>query len=236
MSFASVLLMDARLIEENPSSYLASLTNFLSQEEAEAAFNMSPLRRFDFIIGRSLVRLMLAKILNITPKKILIVRERTGRPIVIPLGEGQCQFSLSHSHGFFGCAVVTEGLIGLDIEALSSAHDLDSILEKALSPCEKEQTATNLGAFEFKQRILEFWCLKEAALKSSGVEISRPLNQITFTINESKLVASNLAGLKFALLTGFNEAVVSIASSQAILDSSNVTQLTPDQLLEELRD
>ena len=192
-------VVDSRGIEKN---ILNGLTDFLSPGEIEDSRKMYRDRKIEFIVGRCLAKQMLARVVRKNPKTISLRRDRFGRPVFFAqTNEDKWQFSISHSHGIVGCAVASKGSIGLDLEAEDPLFDLESILKNYLSSEEICQLEKIENLAERRRRIIEFWCLREAAFKSGSRFLSTDFRQSNFKIDEENRVEANIDGLKFLLMT-----------------------------------
>ena len=124
-------------------------------------------RRFH-ALGRSLLRKVLALLLNRSPEEIIFQIAPGGKPHV-----RGCEFSISHS----GCwlAVATgDRPIGVDVESQSPRRDPLELAHRFFS----EPDAARLRAVSDTARrrvFLQQWVAKEAALKAAGVGLSQHL-------------------------------------------------------------
>lgn len=127
-----------------------------------------PQRRRQFVLGRILLRSMLAAELGIHPDGI-DVHERPGNAPLIRLGQGlpsPC-FSLSHSAGWIACVVSRYTAVGIDVEIVNPARDIAALSHAAFTPGE----CAWLGQQPHDRQMSAFyhlWSLKEALYKMRG--------------------------------------------------------------------
>jgi hypothetical protein len=89
---------------------------------------------------------------------------------------GACSRSLSHSHGYAALAIADPSLrVGIDVEAVIP-RDFLRLAETAYSATEFRHLAT-LGAAQLAARFYEFWTIKEACAKASGISLALALTQ-----------------------------------------------------------
>jgi 4'-phosphopantetheinyl transferase len=97
-------------------------------------------------------------------------------------------FNLSHSGDWALLAVAKAELIGVDVEAVSTARDLIGIAENYYHPHEFAQLQMLAGAAQ-NDLFYRLWTLKEAFLKATGTGISAGLEKIAFDLADNKITA-----------------------------------------------
>ena len=150
-----------------------------------------PQRQRQFLIGRVLLRLALAKSLQIRPQSIVFSERRGYSPLLIEPTGVTPGFSLSHSGPWVACAVGREIGLGLDIEVLDDQRDLMALAEQAFTGDEVAFLGTKSG----KERVAAFyelWSKEEAAYKLLSLY---PQAETSFTVlpheNLSIVLCSN---------------------------------------------
>jgi 4'-phosphopantetheinyl transferase len=157
-----VWLTDAATL---PDTALAGYTGWLGEGERQrAARFVRPARRRQFILGRALLRLALARLLGIAPHAIGLLERPGAAPMLALNGHEAVGFSISHSGRWVGCAVSLASRVGFDIELIDPARDIDALAEQAFD----EQQRATLAARLPESRVRDFytmWSTAEARFK-----------------------------------------------------------------------
>jgi 4'-phosphopantetheinyl transferase len=148
-----------------PDAALAPHAEWLGEGERQrAARFVRPLRRRQFIAGRALLRLALARLLGVAPQAIMLEERPGNAPLLAAPALPGAGFSISHSGPWVACAASLQGAVGLDIECVDASRDVLALAHQAFGP----QALAALQAIEGEGRIAAFydmWCLHEAAIK-----------------------------------------------------------------------
>ncbi len=156
---------------ENPARNLHS-DRWLSNDEKARAFRLvSQKKRNDFISGRSALRLILARYLNVVPDEIKLDYSKTGKPFIAGSTlESDIRFNLSHS-GRWMLLGICEGVeVGVDIEKIQPLNQT-----WALGHLFSEQERNTIRQLQGNEKDLAFfsaWTKKEALAKASGKGLS----------------------------------------------------------------
>ncbi len=144
------------------SRWLALLTE---TERQEASRFRQEGDRYRFIIGRGLVRSMIARRLGIETQAITITRDPNGKPYV-PDQDG-VSFSVSHSGDIVLAAVANGEEIGVDVERHRENIDIAALGRLVFSP---EELSCILAAPPLARhdRFFRQWVFKEALVKALG--------------------------------------------------------------------
>lgn len=122
-----------------------------------------------FVVGRVLLRKALGRLLNVSPRAV-VLEERVGQAplLVSPVAGGVTPgFSIAHSGRWVACAVSARTALGLDIELRDAGRDLSALAAQAFD-------AREMARFEATrdvpndQRVDAFyrmWSEKEARFK-----------------------------------------------------------------------
>jgi 4'-phosphopantetheinyl transferase len=157
-----VWLTDAATL---PDTALAGYTGWLGEGERQrAARFVRPARRRQFILGRALLRLALARLLGIAPHAIGLLERPGAAPMLALNGHEAVGFSISHSGNWVGCAVSLASRVGFDIELIDPARDIDALAEQAFDAQERAWLAARPHA----SRVRDFytlWSTAEARFK-----------------------------------------------------------------------
>jgi len=164
---------------------LNKLKRLLSDNEIEKVQRYRlPKAQHSALITRVFVRLVLSQYTNIAPQKWVFNIGSQGKPAIstppLPLS-----FNLSHNDDMIICAVCLDKKIGCDIESLSRKISIKAIAQRYFSKIEFE-TLMALPPASQRRRFFEYWTLKEAFVKATGLGISQGLESFNFTIGEAK--------------------------------------------------
>ena len=161
---AAVWLLDIGRVTEFA---VADFEQRLAASEAHryAIFARSQRKR-QFLIGRMLLRLAVAKMMNV-PLHEITVLDRVGFAPKLFVADGRCSppnFSISHTREWVGCALSSDVMLGFDIEVNDRDRDILALSEAAFHPNEQvwlmQQTeAERIDAF------YGLWSTREALYK-----------------------------------------------------------------------
>lgn len=126
-------------------------------------------RQRQFIVGRVLLRMMLARLLGVTPQEIRLDEQVGKAPrMVAPAIKGVAPgFSISHSGRWVACAVSAQTALGLDIEMKDAARDLNALAAQAFDSGEmlRWERLQGLPDDERVEGFYRLWSEKEARFK-----------------------------------------------------------------------
>lgn len=167
---AGIALWWARLAATD--SQLAHMAASLSRAEhvRAARFGRDSLRQ-RYIIGRALLRTLLANTLGLAPDAVPIVRGARGRPQLD--GIQGIDFNVSHTQDMSLVGIARGPRIGVDIERADREVNADGLSRKFLGAQERA-TLDAHDADERRLRFLRYWTCKEAMSKATGDGISAP--------------------------------------------------------------
>ncbi len=156
----------------------------LDPAEAERAGRyLAEAARVTFVTSRAVQRLVLGCYLGLAAGDIAIARdcrhcgEDHGRPYITGAA---LDFSVSHAGGFVVVAVVGEGKVGVDIEAVTHARGSEDLARQVLGPAEQEQFLMVPRAGR-AATFVRLWSRKEAAVKLTGHGLAASLRQLDVT-------------------------------------------------------
>ena len=143
---------------------LAQLFSCLSPDEAR---RYSSYRRTSdaelFLLGRSLLRTLLALLFGLKPQEVRIVTGFHGKPSC----PGGPEFNVSHSGDLVLIALHPTCAVGVDVEASPGPADWESISCRVL-PADVCQAVYALPSQRQPLAFLQAWCHLEAQLKMAG--------------------------------------------------------------------
>lgn len=131
-----------------------------------------------FLVGRGILRSILARYLRTEPQSVEFAYGLYGKPSVAPTSSGpSIQFNVSHSAGVMLCALTRNVNIGVDIERVRPLPEYDHMIELIFN--ENERSAIHsLSASERLKAFFICWVYKEARLKATGAGLSGSLDQV----------------------------------------------------------
>ncbi len=158
-----------RLNFELPEFYLLKLASILTEEERQRGSSFRFKRHEKrFIIGRSILRIILGLYLNIEPTKLKFRYESNGKPYLDEkFNKEAIQFNLAHSHEFVLYAFTIKHRVGVDIEYTKKIPDFENIVLHLFSSQEKE-LFDKLPNSQKLKTFFKYWTLKEAYHKAYG--------------------------------------------------------------------
>ena len=158
-----------------------SLVEVLSPDERKRAdaFRFEK-HRNSFIVGRALLRFILARYLRQAPAGITFRYGANGKP-ALDAAEPILHFNLAHSENRVVYAVSEAGELGVDIERVRSLPECESIARHFFSSEECAQLLS-VPANERAESFFNCWTRKEAYLKAVGDGLMVPLNSFQVSL------------------------------------------------------
>lgn len=137
----------------------------LDASERQRSLKMAPQRRSEFIIGRTLLRSLLAHYLDLQPETIGISIDSNGKPSLAS-PQQQLHFSLAHSRNQLMIAFARSP-VGLDLETPRPVKSCLKIAARLFRPDEVRQLKSTTE--DQQQRYFyHLWTAYEAAQKMHG--------------------------------------------------------------------
>ena len=144
--------------------------------------------RQQYLAAHALLRVALSRYADVAPQEWRFRPGAAGKPEVAgPAASPPLRFSLSHTRGLAACIVALEMDVGVDVEAMGSGADVSEAAEQFLAPAERA-ACDALPLAARRERLYEYWTLKEAYAKGCGQGLSLPLREITFEIDASRRI------------------------------------------------
>ncbi len=141
----------------------------LSQEEWQRAQRFrDPLLASRYVIGRGLLRQLLAKYVDTPPKEFKFVTNGYGKPA---LPDGLFQFNLAHSGDVALYAFVSHYHLGVDVEVVDPIS-ISSLEARRILSDSEWSLWQHLSDEERVSVFYQTWVRKEAVLKALGVGLS----------------------------------------------------------------
>ena len=146
-----------------PRDLLADLTD---EEQARAARYRGPRVRDQFVVGRGLLRRVLAGYLGVAPRDVPLVYEGSGKPA---LAEPLLHFNLTHADGVALIAVAARP-VGVDVERVREVPNAEGLVDRFFSAAERD-AYRRLPVAERPAAFFRGWTSKEAVIKAVGASI-----------------------------------------------------------------
>lgn len=143
-----------------------------SPEQARLAqiVNAGPAKLF--LLGRYLLRQLLAPKLQLAPTKIPIIINSRGKPSLLA---PDWHFNISHSGRFLALAIGNQAPLGVDLESrLLTVPRIQRLARRYFSKQEQAWLAKHPEPEQF----LRLWTIKEAVLKAHGSGIANNLSAV----------------------------------------------------------
>lgn len=140
-----------------------------------------PSDRDRFIVGRALLRRILALYLGAPAALIELSYEPGGKPALAEPGDPPLEFNFTHSSDLALCGLARGARVGIDVERLRPLRDLEGLADRFFSARESGE----IHALEPAARRLAFfqaWTRKEACLKATGEGLTFPLERVEVSL------------------------------------------------------
>lgn len=135
------------------------------------------------LVSRALLRNILAAYTNIPAQQLLFNYSDNGKPTLsnspIPI-----HFNISHNSKRLICAVSLNDEIGCDIESYKRKLNVQSIAKRYFSNDDFADIVKLAPPLQ-QRRFFEYWTLKEAFVKCTGLGLSQGLDSFSFKIGKS---------------------------------------------------
>jgi len=136
--------------------------------------------RKNFLLYRSMLRILLASYLGSPPAELCFAYSAHGKP-TLAISSGTLEFNLSHSNGHFLVAITLGRKVGVDIEFLKRDLDVLEIAQRFFSSAEK-RAIENLSDEFRHDAFFSCWTRKEAFVKARGEGLSCPLDSFDVSV------------------------------------------------------
>jgi len=166
---------------------LEALKELLSPDELTRAarYHSADLGR-RFIACRGQVRRILAAYVNASPERLRFPLGQHGKPALELAGSiADHRFNVSNSQSLALCAVTLQHEIGVDVEFVREARDVEILAARFFA----QQEIQDLHSIPEAERLKAFyhcWTRKEAVLKAVGDGLSIPLDQLVVSVTDTQ--------------------------------------------------
>ncbi len=215
---------------------LAHYESLLSDEELLRLRSFrSSVGAKEFLVGRALLRTVLAEHVNCKPQQLQFVKNDDGKPS-LSFPPSNWQFNLSHSHDWVALALCKGASIGIDIESYRRRNNLAGIARRFFSAQENAQLEKCRKA-EWLDYFFAVWTLKEAHAKALGCGLPKILNcssidvdfstaSIGFTLSGAASTSNNIASWLFKFE---EECALAVVAHGDHFDTPDVQRCVPLQ-------
>jgi 4'-phosphopantetheinyl transferase len=138
--------------------------------------------RKNFLFCRSMLRILLASYLGLSPAELRFAYSAHGKPNLAE-PSGNLQFNLSHSAGAVLFAFCTERRIGVDVERVRRDLNVQEIASRFFSDAENRALRQCPDAHE---AFFRCWTRKEAFVKARGEGLSCPLETFDVSVADEE--------------------------------------------------
>lgn len=153
-----------------------ALARLLAPDEVERAGQMRRRAVRDrFVVGRAVLRLLLAQYAKTSPRNLELAIGPHGKPYMV--AQSPINFNLAHSEVTALLAAARESEVGVDIEQLREIKELTRLSEEYMTTDELAFMNSG-GGDERLARFFRLWTRKEACLKAMGSGISGALSRV----------------------------------------------------------
>ena len=171
---------------------LTPYLQFLSSDEKERAKKF----RFqgdqaNYILGKSILRILVGKYLEQDPKSIEFNYNAYGKP-ELPDGSG-LKFNISHSGDLVLLGFNEIHPIGVDVEKIKIDFDVMEVAANYFSATEL-RSLRKVPHEDQKRAFYRCWTRKESFIKAKGLGVSFPLDKFSVSIDkdeEAQLIETN---------------------------------------------
>jgi 4'-phosphopantetheinyl transferase len=166
---------------ERSAEVTAALRTVLSDDERERAARFYlPQHGARYVVGRGLLRVLLAAYLGIRAEEVEFVYGEHGKPL-LRAAERAVWFNLAHSGTEAVYAFSASAEVGVDIELLDMERSHGRVAERFFAPREVDSLHSLPPELQ-PQAFLHGWTRKEAFIKARGDGLSLPLNSFEVTL------------------------------------------------------
>jgi 4'-phosphopantetheinyl transferase len=152
----------------------------LAPDELHRAARFLAARDADrYVVGRGALRAVLAGYLDTAPRALRFRYGPQGKP-ELEDSAGGLHFNVAHADALALIAVTGAAPIGVDVEAITTGDDLDTVAATHFAAEERRELAA-LGSAEQAAAFLRIWTRKEAWLKATGDGLAVPLGSFAVT-------------------------------------------------------
>lgn len=162
------------------------LIHTLSEDERTRADKLKIKQKQDqFIVTRSLLRLLLSNSLSKEAGDVVFTYEQHGKPIIKDqVNNKPVEFNVSHSGDYALIAMTLGNRVGVDIEAINMRMEYESLSTRFFSEKEKNELF-NVDKQQQCDAFYRIWARKESFIKAIGQGVSFGLDRFSVPVDET---------------------------------------------------
>jgi surfactin synthase thioesterase subunit/phosphopantetheinyl transferase len=135
-----------------------------------------------WVVGRGILRRMLADYLDLRPADVRLCYNSLGKPALTGESDrGGVKFNVSHSGELLFFAIAKGREVGVDVERLRTLTDWRELAGRYFAPTEVA-ALDRLPAPERERAFFRCWTRKEAYIKAHGLGMTLPLDRFAVTL------------------------------------------------------
>ena len=147
-------------------------------ERARASRFRFEVDRRRYVIGRALLRSILARYLSIPPESLHFAYSKRGKPSLV--GNDALQFNASHCRDLYVLAVSDRRPVGIDVERLELPPEYPAIAGRCFRP-EEAQALASSPLMDRADMFFRCWTALEARSKATGLALGECMPNETCT-------------------------------------------------------
>lgn len=144
------------------------------EEKIKAALFHHESDRYKFIIGKAVLRMVLAGYLNMPPQSLKFTLGMSRKPVLKIANDTPFHFNVSHS-GNYMLIAVSDTPVGVDVEHYETGLNIREVMEIALSEQELRFMQKQLAP---QKAFFKLWTRKEALLKATSIGLNNDIKYI----------------------------------------------------------
>lgn len=142
-----------------------------------------------YIISRAVLKRILARYLTtVTSKKIIFEQNNKGK-LYIPehINNKGIKFNISHSNDYVVYAITMNGNIGIDIEYVNKAYNIENLIRNCCTKNEQSELQ-KLDNYHKYKYFYTLWVVKEALVKAMGLGLSFDLKLLNVFSSKKQFI------------------------------------------------
>ena len=140
--------------------------------------------RTQFVVARAALRVLLGKLLNVTPAQVPISLSALGKPETPAVDGHSIFFNVAHSRDVILIAFSRTSQVGIDVEYFDRKTDALEIARHSFTANEVMQLERLDDPLARQRAFFRCWTRKESVIKADGRGLSLPLNRVEVPIED----------------------------------------------------
>jgi len=145
--------------------------------------------RHRYLVTRAMVRTVLSKYADVTPRHWRFKANSYGRPEIDnenPWAR-RLSFNVAHTSRLVLLGIALDRSLGVDVEDMSAGRACVDLADRFLAP-QEVQGLHALPPEQQVRRFFEYWTLKESYIKARGMGLSIPLDRFAFHFDDASRI------------------------------------------------